>query len=79
MSRMGGAREGPKVPFACICVHLRSIIGLKTAIWTANGRKWGLGATKNGDFQQENRKVSTKTGWEGVGNYEIREKRENWA
>ena len=45
----------------------------------AKGRKWGLGATKDGDFQQENRKVSTKTGWEGVGNYEIREKRENWA
>lgn len=35
------ARGGPKVPFACICVHLRSIFGLKTAIWTANGRKWG--------------------------------------
>ena len=40
------AWEGPRDPFACICVHLRSIFGawglsdsLKTAIRTANGRK----------------------------------------
>ena len=64
------AREGPKVPFACICVHLRSFFGVRGPSegskcrsgpqMDANGRKWGIGGAKDGNFQQENRKGARK-------------------
>ena len=73
----GVCPEGPKGLFACICVHLRSIFGLKTAIWTANGRKWtqmGAGNSLRRGFLAGKQEWGRKTGGEGGGNCEIREK-----
>ena len=53
---MGGARGGPKGPFACICVHLRSIFAGKRRSgpqMDAKGRKWGRGAAKTVIFSRK--------------------------
>ena len=86
------ARACPGRAESSICVDLRSFAvdfrrsetseGLKTAIWTTNGRKgtqMGTGNSLGRGFLAGKQEWGGKTGGGTVRNYEKREKREKWV